>query len=193
MRWRQQWEGGRVLAFELEMLQRFTFPFFLRISRAAIPMHSATRGTHFIEFLHAEVSVNPSLNHVVFTTRCGTPGWHQNLSFLHWILRWIYHLCRVSTVQKCPIIHCRIVGVGYSKTYLHNPGFFQDVPHSEGVERSLVSVFGWNKNCVVVSWWPYVSHTQAVREPYTSQAAHSMLFHCRGETLKCFCCISPSL
>lgn len=89
VRWRKQWEGGRVLAFELEMLQRFTFPFSLHISRAAIPMHSATRGTHFIEFLHAEVSVNLSLNHLVFTTGCGSPRWHQNLGFLHWILYWI--------------------------------------------------------------------------------------------------------
>lgn len=96
VRWREWWEEGRVLAFELEMLQRLTFPFFLHISRAAIPMHSATRGTHFTEFLHAEVPVNPSLNHLVFTTSCGSPRWHQNLGFLHWILHrisiwWAFH------------------------------------------------------------------------------------------------------
>lgn len=123
-------------------------------------MHSATRGTHFIEFLHAEVSVNPSLNHLVFTTSRVNPRWHKNFCFLHWILHWIsncwsFHGPKAS--NNPTLNHW-----SYMKLHLNNIAIFLDVPVSGGVEHRLGSVFGWIKDCDMFFWCSYMSYTWAI-------------------------------
>lgn len=166
--------GKSVLALELEMLHNSFFPAHIKGSN---PNAQCNKRNIFYELsarrgICQSKSKSLSVHHKLWESQVTS-----KFRFF-WAEFWPRLASSgISTVQKCPISQCWTIGISYVKLHPNSAAIFPYVPHSEGVEQRLVSVFGWSNNCVLVSWW-----TWAIRELYASQAPFSAPFCCRAQT-----------